>query len=103
MNYDPHVRWLFVSDKDDERAEERIKRYLYNNATVTSVLHDYVERFDAYRVSMLVVIAQGGGNLTSAAQQQADRLRSGMIQVKVCETYLQAVEEYHDYVGTWKP
>lgn len=103
MSNDPNVRWLFVSDTDDGKAEERIKHYLYNNATVTSTMRDYVERFDAYRISMLIVIAQGGGSLDSAAEYQADRLRSGMIQVRTCTTYLEAVEAYHDYIGMRRP
>ena len=94
---DPNVRWITVVTKHDPRTEEVVARYLYNNAKVFYVMAlKGVLRTGAYCDEVVIVVAQGGGDLDRAASGQAERLRSGNMAAKVHETYLDACEHLRE-------
>lgn len=92
---DPNVRWITVVTEHNLRTEEVVARYLYNNAKVFYVVSGVI-RTGVYCDEVIVVVAQGGGDLDRAANEQAERLRSGNMAAKVHQTYLDACDHLHE-------
>jgi hypothetical protein len=84
LGQDPDIRWLLVSGEEDY-----VKAYLYESARIVS--HNPGEGYGP--VSLVVVCGRPGrGDADYYANYQADRLRSGLIQVSVHPTYHLAYE-----------
>lgn len=90
---DPDVKWLVVSGN---LTDETLKRYLYGNAVLVSstrVLED-----DRYVNLHLVVVASTSQNVDLLAQNQSDRLRSGLYGAKAFDAYAPAFESIKDRI-----
>lgn len=87
---DPDVAWLLVGTSRD-----RVEPYLYSSAVVVSATEG-----EGYGPLTLIVVCgrPGRSDATYLALYQADRIRSGLMPVWVCETYAtayRAADRFH--------
>jgi hypothetical protein len=84
---DPNVRWLVVTNAPAATVE----RYLYSTA------HRVVSYDNPnYNHPTHLVVVMARSNVEYIANYQSDRMLSGLMGSKVCETYLEALDAILD-------